>query len=110
MVMGFQQNHFLQLTSDGRGHFLTMLISDPEKNEELWKTLPGFYGALCVKEPSRFRCLGVHSGLRNENGRLPLLVTRPFGNGEVLFMGTDSAWRWRRGVETATIIGSGDRS
>jgi hypothetical protein len=28
-----------------------------------------------------------------------LLVTRSYGNGEVLFMGTDSAWRWRRGVE-----------
>jgi hypothetical protein len=28
-----------------------------------------------------------------------LLVTRPAGNGKVLFLGTDSAWRWRRGVE-----------
>jgi hypothetical protein len=27
------------------------------------------------------------------------LVTRPFGNGKVLFMGTDGAWRWRLGVE-----------
>ncbi|MGB9602864.1 MAG: hypothetical protein ACPMAG_08745, partial [Limisphaerales bacterium] len=43
--------------------------------------------------------LAVHSGLRNEHGRLALLVTRPYGNGETLFMGTDSAWRWRRGVE-----------
>jgi hypothetical protein len=30
---------------------------------------------------------------------MPLLVTRPQGNGKVLFLGTDSAWRWRRGVE-----------
>jgi hypothetical protein len=30
---------------------------------------------------------------------LPLLVTRPAGNGKTLFMGTDAAWRWRRGVE-----------
>src|SRR5205823_2257829 len=37
--------------------------------------------------------------LRYEAGRIPLLVTRPFGNGKVLFMGTDGAWRWRRGVE-----------
>ena len=26
-------------------------------------------------------------------------MTRPFGNGKVLFMGTDGAWRWRLGVE-----------
>jgi hypothetical protein len=27
------------------------------------------------------------------------LVTRTAGSGKVLFLGTDSAWRWRRGVE-----------
>src|SRR6266404_4244002 len=26
-------------------------------------------------------------------------ATRAAGSGKVLFMGTDSAWRWRRGVE-----------
>ena len=28
-----------------------------------------------------------------------MLVTAEHGSGKVLFMGTDSAWRWRRGVE-----------
>ena len=41
----------------------------------------------------------MHSSLRNDEGRIPLLVTRPYGNGKVLFMGTDGAWRWRLGVE-----------
>ena len=27
------------------------------------------------------------------------LVTQTFGAGKVLFMGTDGAWRWRKGVE-----------
>ena len=36
---------------------------------------------------------------RNDYGRLPLLVTQTFGAGKVLFMGTDGAWRWRKGVE-----------
>ena len=35
----------------------------------------------------------------NDFGRLPLLVTRTYGVGKVLFMGTDGAWRWRKGVE-----------
>ena len=26
-------------------------------------------------------------------------VTKTYGTGKVLFMGTDSAWRWREGVE-----------
>jgi hypothetical protein len=97
---GFSTESFLQLTTTGRGHFLTMLSSDPDKNEELWKTLPGFYwSAGVLKSKPGSDVLAVHSGLRNEHGRLALLVTRPYGNGETLFMGTDSAWRWRRGVE-----------
>ena len=43
--------------------------------------------------------LAVHQDILNENGRLPLLVTRTFGAGKILFMGTDGAWRWREGVE-----------
>jgi len=43
--------------------------------------------------------LAVHSSLRNASGRMPLLATRSAGTGKVLFMGSDSAWRWRRGVE-----------
>jgi len=37
--------------------------------------------------------------MSNEFGRLPLLAARTFGAGKVLFMGTDGAWRWRKGVE-----------
>ena len=41
----------------------------------------------------------MHSTSRNRFGRVPLLITSSAGNGKVLFMGTDGAWRWRRGVE-----------
>jgi len=37
--------------------------------------------------------------MSNEHGRLPLLAARTFGAGKGLFMGTDGAWRWRKGVE-----------
>ena len=44
-------------------------------------------------------CFAVHKDASNEYGRLPLLATRTYGAGKVLFMGTDGAWRWRKGVE-----------
>ena len=93
------ESHF-KLTSTGRGHFLTMLKADEGINEAIWKTLPGFFWCAPV-ERSRpgSSVLATHSTKRNEYGYLPVLVTRPFGAGEVLFMGTDAAWRWRRGVE-----------
>jgi uncharacterized membrane protein len=98
--IGLPNESTLQLTSAGRGHFLTMLANDEVHNEEVWKTLPGFYWCSGVlKSRTGSEVLAVHSALRNPSGRLPLLVTRPFGNGETLFMGTDAAWRWRRGVE-----------
>jgi hypothetical protein len=90
----------LTLTSLGKGHLLTRFEADENLNAELWRNLPGFFWSAAV-EKSRpgSEVLGVHSSLRNSSGRLPLLVTRSAGNGKVLFMGTDSAWRWRRGVE-----------
>jgi hypothetical protein len=90
----------LSLTTPGRGHFLTRLDNNEDRNDAIWKTLPGFYWSAAVQRAKPgAEVLAVHSTQRNEAGRVPLLVTRPFGNGEVLFMGTDSAWRWRRGVE-----------
>jgi uncharacterized membrane protein len=88
------------LTTEGRGHLLTMLSADDATNEEIWKNLPGFYWCAAITDTRPgSEVLAVHSNLRNEEGRIPLLVTRPFGNGKVLFMGTDGAWRWRLGVE-----------
>ena len=53
----------------------------------------------CVRAKAGTEVLCVHSDASNDNGRLPLIVTQTFGAGKVLFMGTDGAWRWRKGVE-----------
>jgi hypothetical protein len=90
----------LILTSQGRDHLLTLLSDTAGGNARLWKQLPGFYWNTAVlKSKVGSNTLAVHSSLRSSNGRTPLLVTRSFGNGNTLFLGTDSAWRWRKGVE-----------
>jgi uncharacterized membrane protein len=98
--IGLQNESTLILSTSGRKHLLTRFDADEERNDELWKQLPGFFWSAAV-EKSRpgSEVIAVHSSLRNSWGRMPLLVTRPAGSGKVLFMGTDSAWRWRRGVE-----------
>ncbi|HEY3861242.1 MAG TPA: hypothetical protein VGO59_05075 [Verrucomicrobiae bacterium] len=98
--VGLENESQLMLTSTGKRHWLTRFDSDEDKNDELWKQLPGFFWSASV-EKSRpgSEVLAVHGALRNQWGRMPLLVTRPAGSGKVLFLGTDSAWRWRRGVE-----------
>lgn len=90
----------LELTFRGRDHWLTMLATDPNANQAVWRGLPGFHWyAPVVKSKPGGEVLAVHEAARNPSGRIPLLVTRPAGNGKVLYMGTDSAWRWRKGVE-----------
>ena len=90
----------MELSGQGRDHFLLMLADSPSMNSYVWRHLPGFFwNAAVEKERPGSNVLAIHSGLKCESGRMPLIVTREYGNGNVLFMGTDSAWRWRKGVE-----------
>lgn len=98
--LSLQNETPLLLTREGRGHWLTRFESNPEANQELWRHLPGYFWSAAVeKNLPGTEVLAVHGSYRNQWGRLPMLVTRDFGAGKVLFLGTDSAWRWRRGVE-----------
>jgi hypothetical protein len=91
--------HF-ELTELGRRSLLTKLADTQDDNMEVWEDLPGFqWYAPVLKAKAGSEVLAVHKDINNEHGRLPLLVTRTFGAGKVLFMGTDGAWRWRKGVE-----------
>ena len=92
-------NHF-ELTELGRRSLLTRLADTEEDNADVWEDLPGFqWYAPVLRAKAGADVLCVHKDASNEHGRLPLLVTRTYGSGKVLFMGTDGAWRWRKGVE-----------
>lgn len=89
-----------ELTEAGRRSLLTKLADTQEENLDAWSTLPGFqWYAPVIRAKAGSEVLSVHQEMSNEFGRIPLLVTKTFGAGKVLFMGTDGAWRWRRGVE-----------
>lgn len=90
----------LSLTAAGRQSLLTELDDDPDRNWQIWESLPGFHWHAAVERAKAgSQTLAVHPESSNRYGRIPLLVTRAVGSGKVLFMGTDSAWRWRLGVE-----------
>ncbi len=91
--------HF-ELTELGRRSLLTKLADTEEDNLEVWESLPGFqWYAPVMRAKAGSEVLCVHKEVSNEFGRLPLLATRTFGAGKVLYMATDGAWRWRKGVE-----------
>ncbi len=90
----------LELTGEGRRSLLTLLADTEEENPQVWRSLPGFYWHAAVKRAKAgTEVLAVHGNRRTDFGPTPVIVTRIAGNGKVLYMGIDSAWRWRRGVE-----------
>ncbi|MCC9608064.1 hypothetical protein LOC68_01870 [Blastopirellula sp. JC732] len=92
-------DHFA-LTAEGRTSLLTKLADTAEENIEVWEGLPGFqWYAPVTRAKAGSNVLCVHKDASNNYGRIPLLATRTYGSGKVLFMGTDGAWRWRKGVE-----------
>ncbi len=88
------------LTESGRRSLLTRLEPDDEHNEETWRSLPGFqWYTATTRARIGTDILVTHDSESTRFGRIPLIATRTSGTGKVLFMGTDGAWRWRRGVE-----------
>lgn len=88
------------LTESGRRSHLTRLEMDERENERVWGNLPGFqWYASALRAKIGGEVLAVHETESTQYGRVPLIVARTSGTGKVLFMGTDGAWRWRRGVE-----------
>jgi uncharacterized membrane protein len=88
------------LTEAGEHSLLTKLEDTDEASEQVWKNLPGFqWYAPALRAKAGTEVLANHSTESNNFGRVPLIVTRTYGAGKILFMGTDGAWRWRKGVE-----------
>lgn len=98
--LGSERPAQFQLTDVGRKSLLTRLEPDNEQNVQVWRGLPGFHWyAAVLRAKVGSEVLATHQTATTRFGRVPLIVTRGFGTGKVLFMGTDGAWRWRRGVE-----------
>ncbi len=88
------------LTEAGTRSLLTKLEDTDEASARVWQTLPGFqWYAPVVRARAGSEILATHGTETNRFGRVPLIVTKTYGGGKVLFMGTDGAWRWRKGVE-----------
>jgi uncharacterized membrane protein len=88
------------LTEAGEHSLLTKLEDTDEASEQVWKNLPGFqWYAPALRAKAGTEVLATHSTESNDFGRIPLIVTKTYGAGKILFMGTDGAWRWRKGVE-----------
>lgn len=90
----------LVLTESGQRSLLTRLEETDQGNADVWRTLPGFHWYAGIQRAKAgSEVLAVHDREATDYGRVPLIVTKTYGTGKVLFVGVDGAWRWREGVE-----------
>ncbi|HEY3323348.1 MAG TPA: VWA domain-containing protein [Planctomycetota bacterium] len=97
---GFQESFPVELTPEGRKLAWTHLDPDENANREIWDNLPRLYWYFPVKRKKELATtVAVHPNDKDESGgKMPLIVTMPYGSGRTMFIGVDSLWRWRRAV------------
>jgi hypothetical protein len=82
----------LRLTDVGARRTMLSLAAEPDKNHEIWASLPvPRWMASTRALPGSEVLLEAVVGDR----RIPALVFRRFGAGRVLYAGFDESWRWR---------------
>lgn len=83
----------VRLTPQGADTQMLKLAADEDDNLRTWADLPEIadYQATGSLKPAARALLDVDT----EDGSYPLLVTQPFGRGNVYILATGGTWRWQ---------------
>ena len=86
----------LELTSEGAGLEQLRFASSGVENSEIWGRMRPPAWVAPVEELPGSQVLAFANV--DDDRRLPVIVTRRYGAGAVLYLGTDELWRWRYNV------------
>jgi hypothetical protein len=89
----------LQLTAAGRASAMLRLSDKPEENAQLWAQLPPLYWVAKVSRPkpaAEVLLVDPEPSRESRFGKMPVLAAQQYGLGQVLFVGSDNFWRWRK--------------
>ncbi|MGI9517543.1 MAG: hypothetical protein ACR2NP_10875 [Pirellulaceae bacterium] len=79
------------------GHPIMSFVNDYEENLRLWNLMPSIYWSFPTLSAKPTALVLMERGDQiNVEGNQPLLVTGRFGRGNVVYMGFNGTWRWRR--------------
>ena len=94
----------LELTVAGRANPMMRLSDRDEENAALWKELPPVYWVAKVARPkpaAQVLLVDPDPGRETRFGKMPVVALQQYGLGQVLYVGTDNTWRWRKNVGDA---------
>ena len=87
----------ISLSAAGTIHESMRLYDDPERNRRIWAQMPPYFWCAAIDRPApAASVLASNPSIQGRFGPAPLIVHHYFGLGRVLFVGTDSTFRWRR--------------
>lgn len=89
----------LELTSAGRASPMMRLGDNEARSREIWQQMPPVYWVSRVSRPKpAAEVLMVDPDPARESrfGKMPVIALHQYGLGQVLYIGTDNTWRWRR--------------
>ncbi|MCI0746001.1 MAG: hypothetical protein L0Y58_11395 [Verrucomicrobia subdivision 3 bacterium] len=91
----------LELTSAGRASPMLRLADNEQENVALWKELPPIYWAARVarsKPAAEVLLVDPEPARESRFGKMPVMAVQQYGLGQVLYVGSDNTWRWRKNV------------
>jgi hypothetical protein len=89
----------LELTAAGRNSQMLRLSDKEAENAALWKELPPVYWVAKVSRPkpaAEVLLVDPDPARESRFGKMPVIAVQKYGLGQVMFVGTDNTWRWRK--------------
>jgi len=89
----------LELTANGRRSPMLRLSDREDESADLWREMPPVYWVARVaraKPAAEVLLVDPDPARESRFGKMPALALQPYGLGQVLYVGTDNTWRWRR--------------
>jgi hypothetical protein len=92
----------LELTALGRSNAMLRLAPKEEENAAIWKRFPRIYWVARVgraKPAAQVLLQDADATKATRFGKMPAVALQQYGLGQVLYVGTDNFWRWRRNTD-----------
>ena len=92
----------LELTSLGRSSPMLKLSPKEEENLAIWKGFPKIFWVARVtraKPAAQVLLQDTDATKATRFGKMPVVAQQQYGLGQVLYVGTDDTWRWRRNAD-----------
>jgi hypothetical protein len=95
---GEQPIHF-ELTAAGRAAAMMRLADTEQASDEIWAKFPPIYwdaAVLRAKPSAQVLLVDSDPAKGSRFGKIPIMAIQQYGLGQVMFVGTDNTWRWRK--------------